>query len=72
VPVVNPLTGTVLNRFSVSWQVGAVADPRPGKSLVARQVVVTIQPINAAGGANYRAYLNKSIVVSRIMSPRDR
>jgi len=71
VPVVNPFTGAILNRFSVTWQVGAVADPRPGKNLIARQVVVTIMPIDAAGGANYRAYLNKAVVVSRILSPRD-
>jgi Tfp pilus assembly protein PilV len=71
VPVVNPLTGAVLNRFSVTWQVSMVADPRPGKSLVARQVVVIVKPINAANGANYRAYLNKAAIVAGIFSPRN-
>ncbi len=71
VEVVNPLTGAILNRFSVAWQVGAVADPRPGKSLVARQVVVAVKPVDAAGETNHKAFLNKAVVVARILSPRD-
>ncbi len=67
----NPLTGAVLNRFSVAWQVSVVPDPRPGKSLIARQVVVTVMPINAANEANYKPYLNKAAVVAGIFSPRD-
>ena len=70
VPVVNPLTGGVLNRFSVTWQVSTVVDPRPGKILAARQVVVTVRPVNADDEPNYKAYLNKAAVVAGMFSRR--
>lgn len=71
VPVVNPLTGVVLNRFSVTWQVNPVADPRPGRRLTARQIVVLVRPVDAANNANYKAYLNKAALVAGMFSPRD-
>ena len=70
VAIVNPANGTILNRFQVTWQVSAVADPRPGKNLAARQVTVTVGPIDAANKPNYKAYLNKSAIVAGIFSPR--
>ncbi len=70
VPVLNPATGAVLNRFSVTWQARTVGDPRPGKTLQARQIVVVVSPVDTAGGANHKAFLNKTTVVAGIFSPR--
>jgi hypothetical protein len=70
VSIVNPASGTILNRFQVIWQVSGVADPRPGKSPTARQIVVTVQPIDAANQTNDKAYLNKSAIVAGVFSPR--
>ena len=70
ISITNPASGTVLNRFQVTWQVGRVADPRPGRALAARQVAVSVRPIDAANQANDKAYLNKSAIVAGVFSPR--
>jgi hypothetical protein len=70
VEVVNPAAHNVLNRFSVAWMVSAVHDPRPGRVLNARLVLVTVTPIDAAGGAHFRASLNKTVTIPAIFSPR--
>ncbi len=68
--VLNPINGRVLNRFNISWTVATVSDPRAGKTLFARQVTVTVTPINSAGAVNNRAGLNKVVSVGTIFSLR--
>lgn len=70
VRIVNPVNGATLNFYGVSWNVSSVSDPRPGKALPARQVRVTVIPIQSGGAANQRAFLNKIINVTSIFSPR--
>ncbi len=68
VQVPNPTDGATLNRFSISWTVGALGDPRPGKKLPARQVTVTVAPIDEAGNTNAKTYFNKVVSVTAILS----
>ncbi len=68
VQVTNPVDGTVLNRFNVSWTVSNVSDPRAGMVLQARQVAVTVTPVNTAGNTNNRISLNKVVSVTAIFS----
>ncbi len=68
--VVNPSTGGVLNRYSVSWVVSLLPDPRPGKTLSSRLVTVTATPATAEGNVNSRVPLNKIVSISGILSPR--
>jgi prepilin-type N-terminal cleavage/methylation domain-containing protein len=70
VQIVNPLDNTTLDRFEVTWKISAVVDPRPGKILQASQVRITVRPVSAGGGSNYKAYSNKAAVVVGILSPR--
>jgi prepilin-type N-terminal cleavage/methylation domain-containing protein len=70
VRIVNPVNGTTLNCYGVSWNVSSISDPRPGKALPARRVRVTVIPIQSGGAANKRAFLNKIINVTSIFSPR--
>jgi prepilin-type N-terminal cleavage/methylation domain-containing protein len=69
VNIVNPTDNSVLNRFSVGWNVSVVPDAR-GKTLHARLVRVTVTPIDTAGNVNSRRLLNKVVSVSSIFSPR--
>jgi len=70
--IVNPAEGnSVLNRYSVSWTVSTVPDPRPNRTLAAKQVVVTVTPVDAANNNNRRAFLNKIVTVSAIFSVRN-
>jgi type II secretory pathway pseudopilin PulG len=70
VEVANPGEGTVLNRFNVGWTVGAVPDPRPERVLNAKQVTVTVTPIDGLGTPRPRTPLNKVVGVSAIFSTR--
>ena len=70
IQMVNPMDGTTLNRFSLSWTVSAVADPRPGKTIHARQVRVKVTPIQPGGASNSRPALNKILNVTTIFSQR--
>jgi prepilin-type N-terminal cleavage/methylation domain-containing protein len=70
VQVVNPLTSKVMDRFRVTWQASALSDPRPGKILVAKQVVVVVRPIDAVNRDNYKAFHNKAVVVAGVFSQR--
>jgi prepilin-type N-terminal cleavage/methylation domain-containing protein len=70
VQIVNPLNNATLNRFQVTWNITGVSDPRAGKSLQASQVKVTVRPVTASDGGNYKAYSNKAAVVVGILSPR--
>ena len=71
VSVTNPNDSSIVNRFNVTWNVSTVADPRAGKVLQARQVLVTVTPIGTTGTtANSKAGLNKVVNVTAIFSPR--
>jgi prepilin-type N-terminal cleavage/methylation domain-containing protein len=69
VQIQNPTDNTILNRFSVGWNVSVVPDAR-GKTLNARLVRVTVTPVRADGTANNKILLNKVVSVSSIFSPR--
>ena len=70
VQMTNPLNGTILNRYNVSWSVSIVPDPRPGKVLSAKLVTVTVTPISLAGSINKKAALNKVVSITEILSAR--
>jgi prepilin-type N-terminal cleavage/methylation domain-containing protein len=68
--IVGPAANHILNRFSVSWIVSAVPDPRPGKSLNAKMVVIIVTPVDAQGALNYRAFLNKPVAIVAVLDGR--
>jgi prepilin-type N-terminal cleavage/methylation domain-containing protein len=71
VQVTNPATGRVVNRFNVQWTVATVADPRPGVTLKAKQVCVTVTPIRSTSTTvNTQTSLNKIVNVTAIFSTR--
>jgi len=72
VEVASPADGRVLNRFSVGWSVTAVADPRPGRSINAKQVTVTVTPVDEALVPLPRALLSKVVTMSTVFSARFR
>ena len=68
--VVAPATNTVLNRFRISWSVAAAPDPRPGRTLRAKAVTVTVAPADDHGDPRNRAGLNKTVTVAAVFSAR--
>ncbi len=71
VQVLNTDNGRVLNRFNVAWTVATVSDPRPGVTLKAKQVRVTVTPILATSTTvNTKTSLNKVVSVTAIFSAR--
>ncbi len=70
VQILNPNSGTALNRFQVVWNVSVVPDPRAGKVLTARLVRVTVTPLGTAATVNNQIGLNKTVSVSSIFSTR--
>lgn len=70
VEVINPAGHSVLNRFSVSWTVNEVPDPRAGVELKAKMVTVSVTPIDAANQKDLRASFNKAVTVSTILSAK--
>ena len=71
VEVKNPNDNTTLNRFTVTWTVSQVSDPRAGRVLAARQVLVTVTPAQTTGTtSNTKAGLNKVVNVTAIFSPK--
>jgi Tfp pilus assembly protein PilV len=70
VQIINPLTNTALDRLRITWQSSAVSDPRPGKVLAAKRVVVAVMPIDASGRDNHKALQNKAVIVAEIFSRR--
>jgi len=68
IEVKNPTNGVILNRYSVSWMVDSVYDPRPGKTLQARSIRTTVTPVTGDGRTNNRAGLNKTLNVSTVFS----
>src|SRR5262249_42854323 len=60
VTVNNTATGSILNRFSLSWNIDEVVTN--GKTLNARQVTVTVTPVRSAGNtAHNQTSLNKTV-----------
>ncbi len=59
----NPLDETVLNRYSVVWNIREIPDPRPGKKLNARIARITIIP------EFQQTRFNKILQVSTILGP---
>jgi prepilin-type N-terminal cleavage/methylation domain-containing protein len=70
--IVNPTDAGILNVFRIEWDVTPVSNPRPGKSLDAKLVNVTVAPSQSNGNLNSKAGLNKTINVSTILSTRNR
>jgi Tfp pilus assembly protein PilV len=70
VDVLNPTDGSTVNRYNVQWTVSDVADPRPGKLIKAKQVMVTVTPIGSGTTVNMQTSLNKVITITSIFSPR--
>ncbi len=68
--ILNPIDGTTLNLYNIDWTVTDLADPRPGKSLEAKQISVKILPVNSSGDPNVRAPLNKTLTITAIFSPQ--
>lgn len=68
----NPETGTVLNRYSVAWEVQQIPDPRPHKQIDARLVRVTVTPSLEGGTPNSSPRLNKILTLSTILSAEER
>jgi prepilin-type N-terminal cleavage/methylation domain-containing protein len=66
VQIISPATNHILNRYSVSWIVTTVPDPRAGKVLKAKMVVVTVTPVDSNAIRNYQAFLNKIVTVTAI------
>ncbi len=72
IEVVNPNDGSILNRYDIHWTVSHVPDPRPGRTLKARLVRVTVTPILSDGTENSRPGFNKILNISTIFSPEMR
>jgi len=70
--VKDPVDGRVLNCYSILWNVFPVPDPRPGKTLDAKLVTVTIAPALPNGEMNSKPGMNKILNVSTILSRRTR
>ncbi|NWG11913.1 MAG: type II secretion system protein [Acidobacteria bacterium] len=70
VEILNPNSGTALNRFRIVWNVSTVPDPRAGKVLHARLVRVTVTPLGTGAAVNNQIGLNKTVSVSSIFSTR--
>jgi prepilin-type N-terminal cleavage/methylation domain-containing protein len=70
VEITNPADGGVLNRYSITWTISEVPDPRPGRALRSRRVDVVVLPVDAADNRHYRAFFNKAVTVSTIFGPR--
>lgn len=67
VEVRDPWNGTVLNRYRVTWEVEAVGDPRPGKSVRARTVTVHVAPVEVGGEDNIRPMFNQSLDLATVL-----
>ena len=70
VQVHNRAAPCILNQYDVTWTVSPVADPRPGKDSGARQVAVTVAPVDSGGNSRFAANLNKFVTVSTVFSRR--
>lgn len=66
--VLNPINNITLNQYNITWTASEIPDPRPGKKLEARQVTVTVTPIQPEGTENIQAPLNKVMNITTIFS----
>jgi Tfp pilus assembly protein PilV len=64
---VDPAANRIMNRFGVTWVVAPLEDPRPGKRLKARRVVVTVTPVDGGGRENFRPLFNKSVTMETVV-----
>ncbi len=64
----NPITGNLMNRFEVTWDIRNVPDTRAGRNLRAKLVFVTVTPVTVRGVANTKPSLNKALKVSHVLS----
>jgi prepilin-type N-terminal cleavage/methylation domain-containing protein len=62
--VINPIDGSALNNFNVTWNISEVEDPRPGKTINSKRVRVVIIPQNKL------VRFNKVLQVTAILSPK--
>jgi prepilin-type N-terminal cleavage/methylation domain-containing protein len=72
IQIVNPVDESILNRYSIAWDVRPVPDPRPGKVADAKLVAMTVTPALAGGGSNSKPGMNKILNVSTVFSARTR
>jgi len=70
VEVLNPVDNSKSNRFNVAWTVSIVSDPRSGKVLKSKQVMVTVTPIGTGVSVNKQTGLNKVVSMTTIFSPK--
>ena len=68
--VMDRTSGRVLNRFGISWDVSEVPDPRPGKVIKARQVLITVSPVDDAGNPHFVPSLNKAVMIASVLGMR--
>lgn len=66
----NPNGNYPLNRFEVRWKMTPIADPRPGKMLRGKTVMVSVLPIGTNTERNLQAYLNKRVCMVSIVTPQ--
>jgi prepilin-type N-terminal cleavage/methylation domain-containing protein len=69
ISITNPLDETILNHFRITWSTAAVADPRPGKSIRALSVRVTVTPVRPDGTSGYSPQFNRILTFETIFSP---
>lgn len=70
IEVCNPKTRRVMSRFEITWTIEPMADPRPGKTIPARQIRVVAVPVDAAGKRHFVAFMNKVASISSVISSR--
>jgi Tfp pilus assembly protein PilV len=60
--------GSTPDRYSVSWVVSVVADPREGARPVARSIRVNVAPSDTGGVDNQKSRLNKRVSVNCVLT----
>lgn len=69
IEIANPVDASTLNRFRIEWNISPVPDPRPGKTLNAILLAVTVTPSLSQGTSNNKPGLNKILNVTTILTP---
>lgn len=67
VEIRDPWSGTLLNRYRITWEVDAVGDPRPGKRVRAKTVTVHVVPVGVGGEVNIRPMFNQSLDLATVL-----
>jgi hypothetical protein len=68
----NPLVGSLLNSYNVTWDVEEVNDLRQDIVLKAKTVRVQVQPVQEGGSGNIHPLLNKSLSMTTTLACRIR